>query len=120
MTEASNKEKVLGDLRREVGRMAHGGGLFGDYRAFTPAPPDSRLREPGRVESPAERGPFGRWLVRQPAKGLLAMLVTAAKADRRFPLDGDPEAVRARLRECMADGDLFEAVDEAELDWSSY
>lgn len=122
-----DRTKVLDDLRREVGRITGGGGAWQDftqqptdYRAFTPAPPDSRLRETGRVESPAERGPFGRWLVRQPAEGLLKALVTAAKADPRFPLNGDPEAVRARLRECMADGDLFEAVDEAELDWASY
>ncbi|QDK31546.1 hypothetical protein DM450_01790 [Sphingomonas sp. IC081] len=74
----------------------------------------------GKVESPAERGPFGRWRVRQSGTGLLGRLVKAAKVDPKFPLEGDPEAVRTRLRECGADGNMFAAVDEAELDWASY
>lgn len=122
----TDKAKVLEDLRREVGRIAGGGGEWQDiskptdYRAYTPDPADTRLREMGRTERPAERGPFGRWLMRQEEAGLRAGLVRAAKADPKFPLDGDPEAVRARLRECMAEGDMFEAVDEAGLDWLSF
>jgi hypothetical protein len=111
------------DLRREITRILGSKGVFAgaDYGAFTPAAPDERLRETGRTLSPAERGAFGRWLVRQTdARGLLGNLVKAAKADPRFPLDGDPEAVRKRLGECGADGDMFEAVDEAEIDWLSY
>jgi hypothetical protein len=121
----TDKEAVLANLRREVGRIAGGGGAWQDitkptdYRAFTPAAPDVRLKVERRTATPAERGPFGRWLVRQPEEGLKAGLVKAARADRQFPLDGDPEAVRARLRACMAEGDMFEAVDEAELDWLS-
>ncbi|WP_324695557.1 hypothetical protein [Novosphingobium sp. RL4] len=111
------------DLRREITRLLGSKGHFAgaDYRAFTPAPPDTRLRESGRTLPPAERGAFGRWLLRQTeATGLLANLVKAARADRQFPLDGDPEAVRKRLRDCGADGDMFEAVEETELDWLSY
>lgn len=121
-----SKAAVLDDLRREVGRICAGDGAWQDiskttdYRAYTPAPPDSRLREMGRTEPPSERGPFGRWLLRQEETGIRAGLIQAAKADRQFPLDGDPEAVRARLRACMAEGDMFEAVDEAELDWLSH
>ncbi len=121
-----NKDSILDDLRREVGRIAGGGGAWrdiskpADYRAFTPAPPDARLKPAGRTEKPADRGPFGRWLVRQPEEGMRAELVKAARMDRNFPLNGDAEAVRARLRACMAEGDMFEAVDEAELDWMSY
>ncbi|WP_242526123.1 hypothetical protein [Novosphingobium sp. KA1] len=119
----SDKARVLADLRRECGRICDGKGdwqdmtQFKDYRAYAAAPQDTRLRDMGRVESPAERGPFGRWLVRQPGTGLLGRLVKAAKADPQFPLEGAPEAVRARLRECGADGDMFAALDEAELDW---
>ncbi|WP_260925423.1 hypothetical protein [Novosphingobium sp. 9] len=120
-----NRDRALDDLRREVGRIAAGKGLWHDctkptdYRAFTPAPPDARLQVngTGRTQSQEERGPFGRWLVRQDETGLRAELIKAAKADPRFPLDGDPEKVRAHLRANMADGDMFEAVDEAELDW---
>ncbi|WP_240197832.1 hypothetical protein [Novosphingobium sp. P6W] len=121
----TDKEAVLANLRREVGRIAGGGGAWQDitkptdYRAFTPAPKDSRLKVEGRTAAPAERGPFGRWLVRQPEEGLRAGLVKAARADRQFPLDGDPEAVRIRLRACMAEGSMFEAMDDAELDWLS-
>jgi hypothetical protein len=122
----NDKSKVLEDLRREVGRIAGGGGAWldiskpTDFRAYTPAPADSRLREMGRTERPAERGSFGRWLLRQEEEGLRAGLIRAARTDPQFPLDGDPEAVRGRLRPCMAEGDMFEAVDEAELDWLSF
>ena len=64
--------------------------------------------------------PFGEWLLQQRNRtGWVADLVTAAKADPKFPRRGSPEDVRARLREVMAEGDMFEAVDDAEADWSS-
>ena len=117
----------LDDLRREVSRIAGGRGSFldftkgPDYRAFVPAPPDPRLRPSGRTASPAERGAFGRWLLMQVGRGgLVGELAKCAMADRGFPKDGDPEAVRLRLRVGQAEGDMFEAVDEAELDWLSY
>jgi len=116
----------LPDLRREVDNIAGGKGAFQDvtqprdFRAFAPAPPDARLKETGPVRAPAERMAFGRWLVRQDCRGgLIGQLVDCAKADRSFPLDGSPEAVREHLRGAMADGDMFEAVDEAEVDWLS-
>lgn len=73
---------------------------------YTPAPADTWLREMGRIERPAERGPFRRWLVRQEERGLGAGLNRSAKVDPQLRLDGDPEAVRARLRECMAEGNM--------------
>lgn len=72
-------------------------------------------------EAQAERGPFGRWLLMQVERGgLVGELAKGAKGDRGFPRDGDPEAVRKRLSILQADGDMFEALDEAELDWASY
>jgi hypothetical protein len=100
------------DLRREIGRIEPGGGTFHDvtkvpdFRAFTPAPPDPRLRESGSTQTHEERG-----------HGALASLIKAAKSDPKFPLDGSPDDVRARLNACGAEGDMFEAVDDAELDW---
>ncbi|TCM17192.1 hypothetical protein EDF56_106308 [Novosphingobium sp. PhB165] len=112
-----DKTKLTDDLIRELNLQCSG---YGGIRNEELVPADSRLRQMGRVESPAERGPFGRWLVRQQAaKGLLARLVSAANADPKFPLDGDPEAVRDRLRTCGADGNMFAAIDDAELDWLS-
>lgn len=124
----TSKLEQLSNLQREVDRICAGAGVFRDiretmpdYRAYTPAPPDVRLRPVSRTVAPAERGPFGRWLAQQDGDtDAMRMLVKAAKTDHQFPLDGDPEAVRARLRACMADGDLFDAVDDAEMDWLSY
>jgi hypothetical protein len=118
---------VLADLKREIGRIADGGGSFQDvskptdYGAFTPAPPDARLQESGRTAAPAERGPFGRWLLEQKDRdGFIGLLAQAARRDPAFPKDGDPEAVRKRMNMLGADPDMHEALDDAELDWSSF
>lgn len=64
---------------------------------------------------------FGAWLRSQvDREGFVGQLVDAAKADRQFPRAGSPEDVRRRLREMQADGEMFDAVDEAEIDWLSY
>lgn len=66
-------------------------------------------------------GAFGRWLLRQRDRGdWIDGVAEAARADRQFPKDGDPEVVRKRLREMSADGDAFAAIDDAELHWLSY
>ena len=71
--------------------------------------------------SEGEHFAFGRWLLTQSKReGLIGQLATNAIADLSFPRDGDPEAVRKRLRENYADGDMFEAVDDAEIDWLAY
>ena len=121
--QGDEKQHALANVSREISRIAAGGGTFQDitktpdFRAFTPAPPDARLKEEGRTKSGEERGPFGRWLLRQPEEGALGTLIKAAKADRQFPKDGDANAVRSRLNACGAEGDMFEVVDDAELDW---
>lgn len=67
-----------------------------------------------RDEPPA----FGAWLLRQDKRdGWIGDLARAAKTDRQFPREGDPEAVRKRMREMQADGDAWAAIDEAEDDW---
>ncbi|MDO7843482.1 YozE family protein [Sphingomonas immobilis] len=64
--------------------------------------------------------PFGRWLLSQRDRGdWIDDLANAARADRTFPKDGDPEAVRKHLRGQQADGDVFAAVDDAETDWAA-
>jgi hypothetical protein len=66
------------------------------------------------------REPFGRWLLAQRDRGdWVDPLAEAARRDPGFPKDGDPEAVRKRLRDMQADGDVFQAIDDAELDWLS-
>jgi len=77
------------------------------------------LDEEGTVAAKAE--PFGRWLLKQRDRGdWIDGVADAAHADRQFPKDGDPGAVRKRLREMSADGDAFAAIDDAEIDWMSY
>jgi hypothetical protein len=119
--------KVLENVEREIGRIAAGGGAFQDitkptdFEAFTPAPADSRLKDEGRTKTAEEKPTFARWLLLQAdQKGFLGQLAQAAKGDRGFPKDGDPEAVRKRLNTLGADPDMHEAFDEAELEWSSF
>lgn len=120
------QKQTMDDLRREIGRICGGGGRWHDMtkqpvdaRTFIPAPKDSRLKPAGSTQTREERGPFGRWLLRQPEEGLRAGLIQAAKRDPKWPANGDAQAAASRLRECGADGDMFAALEEAELDWIS-
>jgi len=62
--------------------------------------------------------PFGAWLVMQTGRtGWIGDLAKAAKGDRSFPRNGDPDAVRAHLSEKQAESDMLEAVDDAERSW---
>lgn len=71
------------------------------------------------TEAPDDPVPFGRWVPQQVERGgFLGQLAQAAKADRAFPKDGDPETVRKRLSSLGADPDMHESLDDAELDWS--
>jgi uncharacterized protein YozE (UPF0346 family) len=64
---------------------------------------------------------FGRWLLRQRDRGdWVDALAESARTDRRFPKDGDPDVVRQYMSTMQADGDVFAAIDDAELDWMSY
>lgn len=128
MTEVSNRSK-LDNLRREVGRIGDGHGSFiditkgeefKDYRPFEPAPADTRLRPMGRTKDTTGKEPFGRWLLAQKDRGdWIDPIAAAARRDPAFPKDGDPDAVRKRMSEQGADPEMFEALDDAELHWSS-
>lgn len=64
---------------------------------------------------------FGEWLLAQKDReGAIGALAGAAKADPKFPRRGSPDEVRARLNELQADGDMHDALDDAEMDWKSY
>lgn len=68
-----------------------------------------------------QRPSFGAWLLQQrDREGWIGQLVEAARKDPQFPRKGSPDEVRKRLNEMQADGDLHQAIDDAELDWLSY
>lgn len=73
------------------------------------------------AEAGHPRQPFGAWLLEQgDCKGWIADLAKWAKSDRGFPRNGSVEDVRKRLTAVYAEGDAFEALEDAELSWASY
>jgi hypothetical protein len=63
---------------------------------------------------------FGQWLMAQKDRSdLVGQLAAGAVVDRRFPRNGNPEAVRKHLSAMQAEGDMFAGVDDAESDWLS-
>lgn len=75
---------------------------------------------PNQDFSNAAEQAFGAWLLTQKDRGdWVDDLAAAARADRTFPKNGDPEAVRAHIRKQQADGDTFQAIEDAESDWQS-
>jgi len=84
-------------------------------RVAKAAPPKVH-REP--VPTPAPERPFGSWLLDQAKRpGSIGELAKAAKLDRQFPRAGTADAVRARFSAAGADGDAFEALDDAEREY---
>ncbi|WP_083274903.1 hypothetical protein [Novosphingobium resinovorum] len=75
----------------------------------------------GGYETSSKSLPFGRWILEQSERGgFIGQLASIARSDRGFPKDGTPEAVRKRLGDTGADPEMFEAVDDAEMDWVSW
>lgn len=85
------------------------------------AEPRVEPRQPFEVDAvPAmpARQPFGAWLLDQGKRsGLIGELAKAVKLDRAFPKNGTANEVRARFGHLGADGDAFEALDDAEMEY---
>jgi hypothetical protein len=68
--------------------------------------------------NPSTSAPFGAWLVDQAKRpGMLGELAKAVKLDRRFPKTGSVEDVRRHFGSIGAEGDAFEALDDAEREY---
>jgi hypothetical protein len=71
-------------------------------------------------DAPEKPAPFGQWVLQQVERGgFIGQLATIAKSDRGFPKDGNADAVRKRLGDTGADPEMFDAVDDAEMDWAA-
>lgn len=117
---------TLDDLRAVVARIEEAPTFdFEASLAPMPQPAPIQAELPPVVSQfddvvPVDREPFGRWLVAQAARkksGWVADLAKWAKGDPRAPAAATPDDVRKRLTEIYAEGDAFEALDDAELDW---
>ena len=61
---------------------------------------------------------FGRWLItRERRHDWVGQLADAARRDPAFPKTGDPEDVRQHLSNRGAEAEMFEMLDDAEVEW---
>lgn len=66
----------------------------------------------------AAKPSFGQWLVDQEKRdGAIGELARHAKADRGFPRSGTTKDVWKRLNAMQVEGDLYDAMEDAELDY---
>lgn len=104
----------------DLSRLAPCPAVLATDLAVEPASADDGL-PPTRftyVEDRATAEPFGAWLVKQKGRGgLLDQLATAAAGDRGLTKATTPQDLRRRLVEQQADGDMHDALDDAEIDW---
>ena len=61
---------------------------------------------------------FGAWLLKQTKRDdWIGPLAKSAKADPKFRAAMSPDDLRKKLHEAGAEGDAFEALDDAEVAW---
>lgn len=128
MDHVSNVDSDLAELLPTIDEVEAAGQLPLDLS--TPERPARAATVPCTPLAPAEyekaacpheepaREPFGAWLIKQKNRGdWIDDLASAARKDPAFPKRGDVDQVRDRLKTLGADGDTYEALDDAELDW---
>ncbi|WP_374549308.1 hypothetical protein [Sphingobium yanoikuyae] len=61
---------------------------------------------------------FGAWLLKQTGRDdWIGTLAKQAKGDPKFQKSLKPDDLRKRLHDAGAEGDTFEALDDAENEW---
>ena len=64
------------------------------------------------------RQTFGAWLLGQKKRDdWVGQLANAAARDPQFPRSGSVKDVYERLNALQAEGDMFQAVEDAESEW---
>lgn len=64
---------------------------------------------------------FGAWLLSQAKReDWIGTLALQATTDPRFSRTTTPDELRKRLQEAGAEGDSFEALDDAEVEWLAH
>ncbi|MDF7777347.1 YozE family protein [Sphingomonas sp. AOB5] len=64
---------------------------------------------------------FGRWLLKQGNRtDAVGALAKAALTDPHYPLDGDADAISARLNKIGADSEMHHALEDAWTDWACW
>ena len=111
---------MLDQLRKQVEQIGPDVEGYAERRP-PEVPGKERVPVHSRAVPPSERMPFGRWLLKQQDRGgLIGQLAQCAAKDPGFPKSGGPNDVYDRLRVVQAPGDMYDAFEDAELDWSSY
>lgn len=91
---------------------------------FYTSPPESREDDPmldaELIDTRRTKPAFGRWLLSQSTRtDAIGELAKSAARDPAFPRDGTADQVSCRLNAIGADGDMHEALEDAQLDWAS-
>ena len=87
-------------------------------RPVPPSMPPAKVIAPAPSLSQVFRQPFGTWLLDEAERpGSLGELGKAAKGDRLFHRKGSADDVRKHFGLAGADGDAFEALDDAEREY---
>lgn len=72
------------------------------------------------METNDQGEPFGGWLLQQVGRdGWIGALAKQAKGDPRFRKSLTADDLRKRLHDAGAEGDSFEALDDAETEWKA-
>lgn len=72
------------------------------------------------MQTSNENEAFGSWLLTQTKRDdWIGTLAKSAKADPKFRGAMTPDDLRKKLQEAGAEGDSFEALDDAEAEWLS-
>ncbi|MFC3442588.1 hypothetical protein ACFOKF_15540 [Sphingobium rhizovicinum] len=76
------------------------------------------MEHAGPAQFAGKKPSFGQWLIEQDKRaGAIGDLAKHAKADRGFPRSGTVKDVWKRLNGMQVESEIYDAMEEAELDY---